>query len=93
MAATASDIAAMTFIRTDTLKWYEWTEGVQYGFCDECGSSLFWRSVDKPWHLSITAGSVDPPTGLRTDAALFTAEHGDYHTPQPVDESFPGDRD
>ena len=92
MAATATDVSRITFSSTATLKWYEWTDGIQYGFCADCGSSLFWRSADKPAHLSITAGSVDPPTGLRTDTALFTAEHGDYHTPEPVDASFLADR-
>ncbi|MGB5760060.1 MAG: GFA family protein [Acidimicrobiales bacterium] len=92
MAATATDIANLTFLTTDTLTWYESAPDVQYGFCSTCGSSLFWRSADEPWHLSITAGSIDPPTGLRTDTALFMDEHGDYHQPQPVDEAFPGDR-
>lgn len=92
MAATATGIADIVFESTETLKWYEWADGVQYGFCGDCGSSLFWRSTDKPGHLSITAGTVDPPTGLGTDVALFMDEHGDYHTPEPVAEAFPGDR-
>lgn len=92
MAATASDIANMTFIKTDSLTWYEARPDVQYGFCNVCGSSLFWRSAEEPWHLSITAGSIDQPTGLVTDVALFVAEHGDYHDQQPVETSLPGDR-
>lgn len=80
------------FAGTETLTWYQSSPGVQYGFCSQCGSSLFWRSVDKPDSLSIMAGSLDHPTGLGTDVALFMAEHGDYHTPEPVDEVFPGDR-
>ncbi len=96
MAATATDIAMMSFSRTDTLTWYESQPDVQYGFCRECGSSLFWRTTERPWYLSITAGSIDQsadePTGLITDTALFVAEHGDYHDQQPVETSLPGDR-
>jgi hypothetical protein len=33
--------------------------------------------------LSICAGSLDQPTGLRTTAAWWMGEHADYHTPQP----------
>lgn len=78
MAATAADPDAVLLMSTVSLKWYSRTDTVQYGFCVECGSSLFWRAADKPTSISITAGSLDHPTGLTTSAALFTAEHGDY---------------
>ena len=82
----------MTFTAKETLTWYRTDVDTQYGFCSDCGSSLFWRNADDPQHLSIMAGTLDPPTGLKTDVALFVAEHGDYHTPEPVDEALPGDR-
>jgi hypothetical protein len=82
----------MTLDRDDTLQWYRSAPEVEYGFCKQCGSSLFWRSFDKPDHLSITAGCLDQPTGLTTTVALFAAQHGDYHHHEPVDTSFPGDR-
>jgi len=93
MAATAVEVRHIIFHGTDTLTWYDSAPGVQYGFCGRCGSSLFWRAADKPALLSITAGSLDQPTGLRTNLALYTAEHGDYHTPEPVPESRPADRE
>ena len=33
--------------------------------------------------LTICAGALDQPTGLRTTAAWWMAEHADYHTPEP----------
>lgn len=79
MAATAAPSDKVSFESDATLRWYDSTPTVQYGFCGNCGSSLFWRAADKPGHLSITAGSLDHPTGLRTDVALFVDEAGDYH--------------
>jgi len=83
MAASGAATADVVFTSDETLAWYERTEGVEYGFCTRCGSSLFWRAADKPGHLSITAGSLDHPTGLVTDGVLFASEVGDYHTLEP----------
>jgi hypothetical protein len=44
-----------------------------------CGSTLFWRSDGNPDWTSIAAGTLDQPTGLRTQAAWWTAEAADYH--------------
>lgn len=78
MAATAADVADLT-IRDVSLRWYHATDTVQYGFCSECGSTVFWRAADKPNKVSIAAGTLDPPTGLATVEALFTADASDYH--------------
>ncbi len=78
MAATATG-AAEVAITGEVLRWFDATEEVQYGFCGICGSTLFWRSADRPDMLYIAAGTLDPPTGLTTTTALFTADAGDYH--------------
>jgi hypothetical protein len=78
MAATATAAAAVA-ISGEGLRWYNPTERVQYGFCGECGSTLFWRASDRPDTISIAAGTLDPPTGLTTTTALFTAVASDYH--------------
>lgn len=92
MAATATDVDSLVLISDDTLRWYDSTPTVQYGFCSNCGSSLFWRAADKPGHVSITAGSLDTPTGLRTTLALFGAEASDYHNLDPSIETVSRDR-
>jgi hypothetical protein len=48
------------------------------GFCVECGSSLFW---DAPGYetISIAAGTLDPPTGLRVASHWFVSQAGDYY--------------
>jgi len=87
MAGTASPVSVIRFTNDATLKWYSPDPAVAYGFCATCGSSLFWRATSRPEHMTICAGTLDQPTGLRTSSAWWMAEHGDYHTPEPdVDE-------
>lgn len=74
-----------------TLRWYQRTDDVRYGFCVTCGSTLFWCSADKPKSMVIMAGSIDQPTGLRTTMALFVGEHGDYFTPESVTDTHQAD--
>ena len=88
MAATAAPRANMRFVRNESLTWFSPAEGVEYGFCSQCGSSLFWRSAASEEMLCITAGSLDQPTGLRTTRAWYVAESGDYHQRAPVLEEF-----
>lgn len=92
MAATAVNVGDVEFETEDGLRWYDSTPSVQYGFCHLCGSSLFWRAIDKPDHLSITAGTLDTPTGLTTTVALFGSQASDYHVLDPELETFELDR-
>ncbi len=43
------------------------------GFCGECGSVLFWKG-DGSDNISITAGSIDGPTGARARRAYLLRE-------------------
>jgi hypothetical protein len=53
-------------------------EGADYGFCRRCGSSLFWWGESDPDRMSICAGTLEPPTGLRTVEAWWVSEASDY---------------
>jgi len=66
-------------IEGDTLKWYEPVEGTEYGFCGNCGSTLFWRTTRQPKSMSIAAGTLTPPTGLKTTTAIYLDFGSDYH--------------
>lgn len=81
MAATAAPPDRVTFISDETLRWYSPVddETVHYGFCEVCGSSLFWRADSHPEKLSICAGPLETPTGLRTTQAWWTSHASDYH--------------
>jgi hypothetical protein len=61
------------------LTWFHPVDEAGYAFCRRCGSSLFWQGRSTPDRLSICAGTLEPPTGLRTVEAWWTGEASDYH--------------
>ncbi len=48
------------------------------GFCGECGSSLFWDAPERDI-ISVAAGTLDGPTGLRLLAHVYVSQAGDYY--------------
>ena len=60
------------------LAWYRTSPQARRGFCRECGSSLFWEP-DGQDATGILAGSIDPPTGLKTLGHIFVGEKSDFH--------------
>ena len=99
MAATNCEYDDFTLIEDATLHWHHPADdpNVAYGSCRECGSSLFWRVVEPPAEgpyaqtrcMWICAGTLDPPTGLRSERAIFAAAASDYHTLDPNLETRP----
>ena len=81
-AYTATDRENLVLVQSDTLKWFrsttDETPNVHRGFCGNCGSSLFWDPRGKP-RISIAAGALDPPTGLRTTGHVWVSQKGDYY--------------
>ncbi|TNE39475.1 MAG: GFA family protein [Alphaproteobacteria bacterium] len=75
----------MSFVKQGTLQWYASSEKGRRGFCNNCGSTLFWRSVDGG-EMDIAAGSLDEPTGLKTEEHIFTEFKGDYYE---IDDGMP----
>lgn len=82
VAATRVRRADLRLEREDTLRWYESSPGVHRGFCETCGSSLFWDRIERDT-LSIMAGTLDSPTGLTLNSHIFTADAGDYYRIDP----------
>jgi hypothetical protein len=64
------------------LKWFrsvsDETPDVYRGFCDQCGSSLFWdpRAEER---IAVAAGSLDEPTGLKSLGHSWTTQKADYY--------------
>lgn len=66
----------------DHVGWHRSSDYVRRGFCRDCGSALFWQPDRHPEHshiFSISAGSIDSPTGLRLTEHIFVNEKGDYY--------------
>jgi hypothetical protein len=80
-AATAAQREDLRFVSDGGLRWIDSPESDEHarrGFCGECGSSLFWDAPDRDT-ISIAAGTLDEPTGLRTAGQVYTADAGDYY--------------
>ena len=83
MAATSAQVEDISIQDADSLlRWFYPVPEAGYAFCSRCGSSLFWQSSVDLARRSICAGTLDPPTGLRTVKALWTGQASDYH-PRP----------
>lgn len=87
MAATSAALEQLDIDDADSLlRWYFPVPEAGYAFCSRCGSSLFWESTTDPTRWSICAGTLDPPTGLRTVQAWWTSQASDYHVRPDVPE-------
>ncbi|WP_395020846.1 GFA family protein [Dongia sp.] len=75
---TAARKAELTVEGEDNIAWYRSSEQARRGFCRTCGSSLFWVGEGRDT-LSITAGSLNAPTGLKTVLHIMTADKHDYY--------------
>lgn len=77
-AYTDANTADMTIEGEAALAWYRSSGFAERGFCKLCGSSLFWRR-DGSDKLSVAAGTLDQPSGLKTVRHIFTERLADYY--------------
>jgi hypothetical protein len=78
VAATACAVPHLDITRADSLRWYQSSATAKRGFCGDCGSNLFWWPASNS-HVSILAGTLDDPTGVKAVAHIHVAEKGDYY--------------
>jgi hypothetical protein len=64
------------------LRWYVDVNRRRRGFCGTCGATLFW-SDETESTISVSAGTLDGPTGLVTSEHIYVADAADW-------ESVPG---
>lgn len=76
MARCAS--ADVKILNDETLRWYRSSDTSERGFCARCGGNLFWRNVGGN-ETYVTAGTLDPPTGLKIKAHIFATSKSDYY--------------
>jgi hypothetical protein len=84
-AYTAAPKSALAITEARGLKWYRSSDYARRGFCAECGGSVFFEPVHKDT-ISISAGTLDSPTGLVTTLQIHVASAGDYYR---IDERIP----
>lgn len=78
VAATACERKDLHFVSDRSLSWYQSSPTARRGFCGTCGSQLFWEAQGRTG-MSILAGALDLPTGLKAEGHIFTADKGDYY--------------
>lgn len=59
------------------LRWYRSSPAARRAFCKRCGSQLFWEPVHRE-HISVSAGSLDQPTGLKPSRHIYCEHVADY---------------
>ena len=80
VAATQASAADLHLLESATLRWYRSSATAERGFCSRCGGNLFWREAAPGTDvLSIMAGTLEVPTGLRIAEHIFTADKSDYY--------------
>ncbi len=79
VAATACKPEHLTLSVDDGLRWFRSSPEAQRGFCASCGASLFWRP-DHGEYVSIMAGTLDGPTGLKAVKHIFVPDVADYYS-------------
>ena len=77
-AYTATDDEHLQLVEARGLKWFDTSDRARRGFCGECGGRLFWKSHDRT-STNIAAGTIDPPTGLKTKMHIHAADKSDYY--------------
>jgi hypothetical protein len=60
------------------LTWYASSTGAERGFCGQCGSTLFFRSVRWPGELHATLANFDGPVDRQPQAHVFWDTHVDW---------------
>lgn len=78
LSATSAKDSELIITEARGLKWYRSSDEARRGFCQECGSVLFWKK-DGSMETSITAGTIDGPTGAPLEGHIFCESAGDYY--------------
>jgi hypothetical protein len=77
-SASTSVEAADLEMSGSSLKWFKSSDIAERGFCNLCGSSLFWRPFNKT-KVSIYAGSIDTDHHLKLENQIRVEDKGSYY--------------
>lgn len=78
VAATQGRRDRFRLLNDEGLSWYRSSDVAERAFCGVCGSNLFWQRHEDD-RISIFAGSLDQPTGLRMVSHIHAESKGDYY--------------
>ena len=86
VAATSAPRGAVAV--EGAVAWFRSSPEARRGFCARCGSNLFWDGPGA--NLSIMAGALDGPTGLRLAGHIFCEGRGDWYALPAGEPQAPG---
>lgn len=69
----------------DILTWFDSSEEAQRGFCNTCGSSMFFRSQRWAGELHIALGCIDGDIDRQPEANVFFDRHVSW---MPIDRTL-----
>jgi len=78
LAATQCWLDDFELEAAGSLRWYASGPQSRRGFCETCGATLFFE-MQGSGKISIAAGTLDGPTGLKTAFGIYADNKGDYH--------------
>lgn len=82
-ASTACPIDKLSITsNVESLSWYISSDHARRGFCNKCGSSLFWQQTingEQANYYAIAAGSLHEPINLDLDRHIFCKFKGAYY--------------
>ncbi|MNM23981.1 Glutathione-dependent formaldehyde-activating enzyme [compost metagenome] len=71
---------SLKFIQQEHLSTFNSSEWGERGFCNACGTTIFWRMKDQSY-CNINAFSLDEPVGdLKLDLEIFIDSKPDFYT-------------
>ena len=76
------DSTDVTLVRdAPTLKWFSSSDWAERGFCDKCGSSLFYRLKSNPAKWSVYMGALtNIPKKIPLGTQYFLAQKPDFYS-------------
>lgn len=77
-ARTDTDTLSITDV-DERLQWYD-LRYATYGFCNSCGSTLFYRAADSPGTTSVMVGTLNDGSSLVAHEVWFANEAQPHNT-------------
>lgn len=77
-ASTMAPADSLTFETKDGLTWIDSSDFAKRGFCNRCGSSLFYKMQSES-EIAISAGSLDDDAGLVLGQHIYVKDKGCYY--------------
>jgi hypothetical protein len=62
---------------------YSSSPGIEWMFCDECGSLVGYRRASRPDHMDITTGTLDDPDRYPPDVEIWLEQKIGWETLHP----------